>query len=107
MPYGSEPHLPVEVGSDTATCLAGPYGPRDSTIKKSLVGLSVQLGMHVPNTRTHVSMSPHVSAIMRLQDVQAGSVVNTCKVCEQTSTVWLQCAISTVNHSSGTATVPK
>jgi hypothetical protein len=67
----------------------------------------VQLGTHVPNTRTDVFKAPHIRAIMRLQDVRAGIVVNICKACDQTSTVWLQCDISTMNHSSGTATVPK
>jgi hypothetical protein len=43
--------------------------------------------------------------IMRLQDVQADSIVNTCKVCGQTSTVRLQCDIDTMDHSSCTATV--
>jgi hypothetical protein len=53
-----------------------PYGPRVSSIKKSLAGLYVQLGTHVPNTRAHVSKAPHVRAIMRLQDVHADNVVN-------------------------------
>jgi hypothetical protein len=50
----------------------------------------MQLGMHVPNARTHIFKAPHVRAIMRLQDVRAGSVVNTCKVCVHASTVRLQ-----------------
>jgi hypothetical protein len=43
--------------------------------------LPVQLGMHVLNARVHISKALHIKAIMRLQDVQVGSVVNTCKVC--------------------------
>jgi hypothetical protein len=44
---------------------------------------------------------------MRLQDIQVGSVVNTYKVYEHASTVWLQCDAVTMDHSPGTATVPK
>jgi hypothetical protein len=40
-----------------------------TSIKKSLVGLPVQLGSYVPNARTHVSKTPDVWAIMGLQDV--------------------------------------
>jgi hypothetical protein len=43
--------------------------------------MSVQFSTHVPNVRAHVSNAPHVRAIIRLQDVQVCSVVNTCKVC--------------------------
>jgi hypothetical protein len=43
----------------------------------------VQLGTYVPNVS-------HVRSIMHLQDVQTGSVVNTCKACRHASTVWLQ-----------------
>jgi hypothetical protein len=50
----------------------------------------VQLGRHVPNARAHVSKVPHVRAIVRLKDIQIGSVVNTCKTCGQLSTVQLQ-----------------
>jgi hypothetical protein len=71
-------------------CLVGLYGPQALSIKKSRAGLPVQLGTHVPNTRAHVSKAPHVRAIMRLQDVQAGSVVNTYKACGQASTVRLE-----------------
>jgi hypothetical protein len=52
--------------------------------------MSVQFSTHVPNVRAHVSNAPHVRAIIRLQDVQVCSVVNTCKVCIHTSTVRLQ-----------------
>jgi hypothetical protein len=92
MPYGYRPRLPAEVGSGIATCPAGLYGPRGLSIKKSLAGLPVQLGAHVPNVRAHISKVPYVRAIMRLQDVQASSVVNTCKACVHVSTVRLQYA---------------
>jgi hypothetical protein len=87
MSYGSKPLLSAEVGSSATMCPTGPYGPRASSIKKSLAGLPVQLDMHVPNAHTHVFKAPHVRAIMLLQDVQAGSVVNTCKACGHASTV--------------------
>jgi hypothetical protein len=32
--------------------------------------MPTQLGTHVPNAHTHISMAPHVRAIMRLQEVQ-------------------------------------
>jgi hypothetical protein len=66
----------------------------------------MQLGTHVPNARAHVSKTPHIRVIMHLQDVQTGKVVNTCKVCGHASTVQLQCNVSTMDHSSGSATVP-
>jgi hypothetical protein len=56
----------------------------------------VQLGTHVPNVRTHISKAPHISAIMSLQDVQAGNIVNTCKACGHASTVRLQYDASTM-----------
>jgi hypothetical protein len=84
----------------------GPYGPQASSIKKSLAGLSVQLGTHVPNARAHVSKAPHVRAIMHLQYVQAANVVNTYKACGHASTVRLQCDAGTMDHSRVTATVP-
>jgi hypothetical protein len=45
---------------------------------------------YIPNTRAHVFKAPHLRAIMRIQDVQACSIVNTYKACVQTSTVRLQ-----------------
>jgi hypothetical protein len=60
------------------------------SIKKSLAGLPVQLGTHVSNARAHVSKAPHIRAITRLQDAQAGSVVNTCKAYGNASIVRLQ-----------------
>jgi hypothetical protein len=69
--YGSRPRLSAGVGSGAATCLITPCGTRASNIKKSLAGLHVQLGMHVPNARAHVSKEPDVRVIMDLQDVRA------------------------------------
>jgi hypothetical protein len=99
--YGSGPSLSAEVGSDAATYPTGPYGPRDSSIKKSLADLPVQLGTHAPNAHAHVSKVPHIRVIMRLQDVQTDSVVNTCKACRHVSIVRLQYDASSMDHSSG------
>jgi hypothetical protein len=126
VPYGSEPHLPVEVGSGVATCpmalelasrlrwapalprvlwlrssppgLVGsgavtcpraPCEPWVSSIKKRLADLPMQLGTHISNARAHVSNAPHVRAVMRLQDVRAYNIVNTC------ADMHLQCGYST------------
>jgi hypothetical protein len=105
--YGFGSHLSTEVGSDTITCPRDPCGPRVSSIKKRLADLPAQLGMHVPNERVHVSKVPHVRVIVHLQDVRTSSVVNTCKACEHAFTMLLQCDVSTMDHSSGTAIVPK
>jgi hypothetical protein len=51
--------------------------------------------MHVLNARVHISKAPHIKAIMRLQDVQVGSVVNTCMVCGYASIVRVQYGYST------------
>jgi hypothetical protein len=56
--------------------------------------MPVQLGTHVPNARTHVYKASHVRAIMRLQDMQTDSVVNTCEACKHASTIQLQCGYS-------------
>jgi hypothetical protein len=66
----------------------------------------MQLGTHVPNAHAYVSKAHHVSAIMRLQDMQAGSVINTCKTCGHTSTIRLQCDANTMDHSPIAAIVP-
>jgi hypothetical protein len=87
---GSGPHLLTGAGSGAGTCPTAPCGPQVSSINKSLIDLSVQLNMHVPNARAHVSKAPHVRVIMCLQDVRAGSVVSTYKACERASTVRLQ-----------------
>jgi hypothetical protein len=67
----------------------------------------VQLGKDVPNAHTHVSKAPYVRAIMCLQNVWAGSIVNTYKACGHASTMrysvatlWLQCGynMATVRH---------
>jgi D-hexose-6-phosphate mutarotase len=65
----------------------------------------MQLGSHVFKTRTHVSKTPDVSAIMGLQDVRASSTFNAYKTCEQAATVWLQCSADHVDHLHGTTTV--
>jgi hypothetical protein len=44
---------------------------------------------------------------MHMQGVQAGSIVNTYKVCGHAFIVWLQCDVITMDQSTGTATVPK
>jgi hypothetical protein len=61
----------------------------------------VQLGTHAPNARAYVSKAPHIRVIMRLQDVQTDSVVNTCKTCRHISIVRLQYDASSMDHSSG------
>jgi hypothetical protein len=71
-------------------CPVSPYGQRALNIKKSLAGLPVKLDTHVFHARARVSKAPHDRAIIRLEDVQAGSVINTYKACGQASTVWLQ-----------------
>jgi hypothetical protein len=93
-------------GLRAATHPAVPYGPGATDIKKSLVGLPVNLGPHVPNARAHVSKTPNVRVIISLQDVRAGSAVNACKTCGQVAIVWLQCSAGPVNHSPSTAIVP-
>jgi hypothetical protein len=46
-----------------------PCGQRASNIKKSLVGLPLPLGTHIPNAHVHASKAPDIRAIMGLQDV--------------------------------------
>jgi hypothetical protein len=53
--YGSVPHFLVQMGSGTTTYPTVPYGPRVSSIKKSLAVLHVQLDMYVPNAHAQVS----------------------------------------------------
>jgi hypothetical protein len=79
--YGSRHRLPAEVGSGATTCRMAPYGSRASNIHKSLAGLPMQLGTHVPNAHAHVSKAPDIRAIMGLHDVRVGSTVNTYKAC--------------------------
>jgi uncharacterized heparinase superfamily protein len=65
---------PYWEGSGAATaCPAVSYGSRASTIKKSLAGLPVQLGLHVLNVCAHVSKAPDIRVIMGLQDVRTCS----------------------------------
>jgi hypothetical protein len=56
-------------------------GLRASSMKKSLAGQAVQLGSHIPSTHMHVSKALDVRAIMGLQDMRGGSVINACKMC--------------------------
>jgi hypothetical protein len=58
-------------------------------MKKSLAGLPVQQGSPIPNACVHISKVPDVMAIMGLQDVRAGTVVNACTMYRQAATVWL------------------
>jgi hypothetical protein len=60
---------PCWEGSDLATRPVVPCGPRASNIKKSLVDLPMQLGLHVPNVRAHVSNAPNIGPSL------------TCKTC--------------------------
>jgi hypothetical protein len=82
-----------------ATRHAVPCGPRASNTKKSLAGLPVQLGSHVPNARMHVSKMPDVRTIIGMQDLWACSTFNACKTCRQVATVRLQSSIGPVDHS--------
>jgi hypothetical protein len=41
----------------------------------------VQQGSPVPNARVHVSKAFDIRAIMGLQDVQAGTIDDACKMC--------------------------
>jgi hypothetical protein len=62
---------PYREGSGAATaCRAASYGPRNLNIKKNLAVLLVQLGLHVLNTRAHVS--------------KASGLSWACKTCRQT-----------------------
>jgi hypothetical protein len=74
-------------GIQAITCPTVHYGPRASNIKKSLTGLSVQLGSHVLNAHAHVCKAPDVRVIMDLQDVRIRSAINACKTCRQVATV--------------------
>jgi hypothetical protein len=56
-------------------------------IKKSLVGLLVQLDTHVLNAHAHVSKAPDIRAIMGQQDMQASNIVNGCKACRHATVV--------------------
>jgi hypothetical protein len=87
MSYGSGPHLLDKVGSGATMCLTAPCGPPASSIKKSLAGLPVQLGTHIPNARVHISNAHDVRAIMGLQDVRAGNALNACKACKLVATM--------------------
>jgi hypothetical protein len=49
----------------------------------------MQQSSHVPNARMYVFKAPDVRAIMCLQDMRAGCVINACKTCGQTTTMRL------------------
>jgi hypothetical protein len=115
--YGSEPRLPAEVDSGTATCpmalnlasrlrwalelprvaldlasrlrwtSARPrvYGPLSSSIKKPIRPACAARQAYFQ--RTHVFKVSDVRAIMGLQDVRAGNIVNTCKTDRHAGTV--------------------
>jgi hypothetical protein len=100
--YGFEPRLSVEMDFGAATCPATPSGPRTSNIKKSIAVLPMQLGTHVPNAHAQVFNAP----AQGLHDVRASSAVNTCKACTHVDTVRLQYGVSTMDHMSGSATMP-
>jgi hypothetical protein len=85
--YGSEPHFSTGKGSGAATHPAVPYGPHTSSIKKGLASLPIQLGSRVSKACTHVPKAPDARAIMGLQDVQAGNVINASKTSGYTATV--------------------
>jgi hypothetical protein len=53
--YGSGPHLLAGKDSDAVTCPTAPCEPWDSSIKKNIACLLVQLDTHVSNTCAHVS----------------------------------------------------
>jgi hypothetical protein len=71
----------------TTACPVVSCGSRASGIKKSLADLPMQLGLHVPNARVHVSKAPNDRAIIGLQDVRAGSTFNACKTCRHAAAV--------------------
>jgi hypothetical protein len=73
---------PYREGSGAAiVCSVASCESRVSNIKKSLTGLPVQLGMHVPNTHAYIFKAFDVRIIMGLQDVRVASTVNVCKTC--------------------------
>jgi hypothetical protein len=57
---------PYQEGSGAITRHVAPCGPHASNIKKSLAGLPVWLGTHIPNARMYVSKAPDVRAIIGL-----------------------------------------
>jgi hypothetical protein len=62
------------------------------SIKKRQVGLSLQLDVHAPNTRTPVPKPLGVRAIISPQDVRTDNTISACKTCEQAAIVWLNSA---------------
>jgi hypothetical protein len=78
MSYGSGPHLPAEVSSGADTCLMAHCGSWASSIKKSLVDLSVELDMHVLNARAYV---------FNASDIRASWGCKTCRQATQSMPV--------------------
>jgi hypothetical protein len=60
------PNLAFKDSSAIITCPTVFCGPQALNIKKSLTGLSVQLGSHIFNARVHVSKASDVRAIIDL-----------------------------------------
>jgi hypothetical protein len=85
--YGSVPRLLVGKGYGDASRPTVPYGSHASSIKKGLAGVTMQLGSCVSKARAHVFKALDAKAIMGLQDVQAGGVINACKTCGQVTTI--------------------
>jgi hypothetical protein len=82
---------PSREGSDVAVHPVVPCGPHASSIKKSLVGMPVQLGSCVFKAHAHVFNTSDTRAIMGLQDMRAGGTFNAHMTCGQAATVRLQC----------------
>jgi hypothetical protein len=97
---------PSREGSDVVVHPVVPCGPHASSIKKSLVGMPVQLGSCVFKAHAHVFNTSDTRAIMGLQDMRAGGTFNAHMTCGQAATVRLQCNTGPVDYSQGTATVP-
>jgi hypothetical protein len=109
---GSRPRLPAREGSDAPCVLwlkilptfwedsgattrsVAPCGLHALNIKKSLAGLHMQLGSHVPYAHTHVSKAHDVRTIMSLQDVRAGSTLMPVRRVDR----WLQWSTGAVDH---------
>jgi hypothetical protein len=56
-------------------------------VKKYLASLPMQLGLRVSMAHTHVPKAPDARAIMGLQNMCAGGIINDCKTCGQVATV--------------------
>jgi hypothetical protein len=83
-PTVPDPASLLEGSSAGTAYLAVSCGPQDSNIKKSLAGLSVQLGSPVLNAHAHVCKTLEVRVIMGLQDVRAdgyNTAIVQCRPC--------------------------